>query len=100
MTGTFYERVWEYVREIPGGRVMTYGQVARKADSPRAAQAVGNAMKKAKDEGIDVPWWRVINAEGGISMDPPERQQELLEREGVTFDAQSRVDLQKYQWTG
>ena len=100
MAGTFYERVWEYVREVPGGRVMTYGQVAKAARSPGAAQSVGNAMKKAKDEGIDVPWQRVVKAGGVISSGAPAKQAELLRREGISFLSKNRVDLQKYQWTG
>ncbi len=101
MAGTFYERVWEYVREIPGGRVMTYGQVAKAARSPGAAQAVGNAMKKAKDEGMDVPWQRVVKADGRISARAPSSEQrERLREEGMVVSDDDRVDLNKHQWTG
>ena len=100
MAGTFYERVWEYVREVPRGRVMTYGQVAEAARSHGAAQSVGNAMRKAKDEGMDIPWQRVVKAGGVISSGAPARQAELLKREKVSFLSESRVDLQKHQWHG
>ena len=90
-------RLRDFVGSVPNGKVVTYGQVADGVGS--VAQAVGSWVKGLPED-TDVPWWRVVNAEGGISMDPPERQQLLLEGEGIAFDAQGQVDLQKHQWSG
>ncbi len=88
----------EVIGSIPPGRVLTYGQVADHVGS--AAQAVGSWIS-ALPEDTDVPWWRVINREGGISFKDPERpnwQQELLAEEGVSRGADGRIDLDKYGW--
>jgi methylated-DNA-protein-cysteine methyltransferase-like protein len=96
----FYRAVWAWVRKVPKGRVVTYGQVATYLGSPRAARAVGYAMFNVDDP--RVPWHRVINARGEISiggaLHRPELQRELLEAEGVAFDAEGRVDLKRYGW--
>ena len=97
----FYEAVYRLVRDIPRGRVMTYGQIAAVLGVPRAARAVGYAMH-ASGERADVPWQRVINHRGGISargeVERPLVQRILLEEEGVTFDASDRCDLRVYRW--
>lgn len=99
-TQNFYTAVYHLVRQIPRGRVMTYGQIAVILGHPRAARAVGYALKACK--GHDVPWQRVINAQGSISargeVVRPTRQRELLEREGVVFDARDTCDLKKLRW--
>src|SRR5262245_41928063 len=99
---------WEIARQVPPGKVTTYGRIAAMIPAPedvgeaeyRAAGArwVGGAMAACPD---DVPWQRVINAQGKIS----ERrgggsllQRQLLEQEGVIFDEHDRVDLKKYGW--
>ena len=103
----YYEQVWNLVRQIPPGKVATYGQVALmipppvgvdfdtyKAFSPRW---VGGAMAACPD---DVPWQRVINSQGKISIRPgAERQRQLLEEEEVEF-VKDKVDLKKYGWKG
>ena len=98
----FYRAVWALVRRVPAGRVVTYGQVATWLGSPRAARAVGYAMFNVQDE--SVPWQRVINAKGEISvgghLHRPELQRRLLEAEGVAFDAAGRVDLSRFGWAG
>lgn len=98
---TFYDRAWEFVRRVPRGRVVTYGQVAVALGAPRAARAAGYAMASLPAE-TDVPWWRVINAQGGISLKgrgaEADLQRSLLEHEGVVFDAEGRVDLRVYRW--
>ena len=94
----FEERVWDVVRAIPPGKVMTYGQVARGAGSPRAAQSVGSAMRKAKETGADVPWQRVVRAGGFISEGAPGSQGTLLKREGVSFTSEDRVNLRRHLW--
>jgi len=105
----FYEQVWNLVRQIPSGKVASYGQIALmipppmgvdfdsyKAFSPRW---VGGAMAACPD---DVPWQRVINSQGKISPRPggAEKQRLLLEQEGVEFDAKDRVDFKKHGWKG
>lgn len=94
----FEERVWDIVRAIPPGKVRTYGQVATEAGSPRAAQSVGNAMRKAKETGTDVPWQRVVRAGGFISDGAPGSQGTLLKREGVSFISEDRVNLRMHLW--
>ncbi len=103
----FYEQVWSLVRQVPRGKVVTYGQIAQmlpppaemdlptyKALSPRW---VGSAMAACPE---DVPWQRVINAQGKISDRPgAQRQRQLLEQEGVVF-VKDKVDLKVYQWRG
>ena len=103
----YYEQVWNLVRQIPRGKVASYGQIALmisppggvdfdsyKAFSPRW---VGGAMAACPD---DVPWQRVINSQGKISERPgAERQRELLEEEGVEF-VKDKVDFKKYGWKG
>ena len=103
----YYEQVWQLVRQIPRGKVASYGQIAMmipppvgvdfesyKAFSPRW---VGGAMAACPD---DVPWQRVINSQGKISERPgAERQRQLLEEEGIDF-VKDKVDLKKYGWRG
>jgi methylated-DNA-protein-cysteine methyltransferase-like protein len=98
---TRWERVYGVVRRIPRGRVATYGQVARLAGLGGNARLVGYALH-AIPEYSAVPWHRVINAKGEISL-PPEgggdlTQRLLLEREGVRFNARGRVDLEVFAW--
>ncbi|MBI2432020.1 MAG: MGMT family protein [Candidatus Hydrogenedentes bacterium] len=101
MPNTFYEAVYRIVRTIPKGRVMTYGQIATLLGQPRAARAVGYAMK-ASGRHDDVPWQRVINSRGSISakseVERPMLQRVLLEAEGVEFDATDTCDLKRYRW--
>ena len=97
----FFERVYELVRSIPPGKVCTYGQIAVMAGSPGAARQVGWAMA-GLPSGTDVPWHRVINAKGGISlrgrMDAADLQRLLLENEGIIFDENGQTDLRVFQY--
>ena len=97
---TLYTAVWSLTRTIPPGRVMTYGQIATLLGTPRAARAVGYAMFFCRDDSI--PWQRVINAKGEISLgghvDRPLLKRELLLAEGVAFDAAGRVNLKTHLW--
>jgi methylated-DNA-protein-cysteine methyltransferase-like protein len=98
---SFYERVYTFVEAVPPGRVVTYGQVALELGSPGAARAVGYALYFQTPE-RGVPWWRVINVRGAISFkgrgQAADRQRELLEGEGVVFDASDCVDLDVFRW--
>ncbi|MCC6145541.1 MAG: MGMT family protein [Candidatus Hydrogenedentes bacterium] len=95
----FYSAVHALVRNIPRGRVMTYGQIATILGCPRAARAVGYAMRASP---ADVPWHRVINGRGQISgrseVERPVLQRLLLEKEGVRFDKTETCDLDRYRW--
>lgn len=101
MTTSLFDRIYQVVRHIPPGQVATYGQVARQLEMAHAARTVGWALR-ALPEGSDVPWQRVINAQGAISLDPHGAaiQRALLESEGVVFDERGRVDLDVYGWPG
>jgi methylated-DNA-protein-cysteine methyltransferase-like protein len=103
----YYEQVWQLVRQVPHGKVVTYGQIAHMLPlpggvDPQAYKAfgprwVGEAMAACPG---DVPWQRVINSQGKISERPgAERQRQLLENEGVLF-VKDKVDLKLYQWRG
>ena len=93
-----YQKIYETVRQIPLGAVATYGDVAREAGLPGHARMVGYALSAVEAE--DVPWHRVINARGQISLTkgPAEEQRERLEAEGVTFDDRGRIDLSRFRW--
>jgi methylated-DNA-protein-cysteine methyltransferase related protein len=103
----FRINVWNIVRKIPAGKVATYGQIAALLPtSPEmsaqnfrafAPRWVGGAMANCPD---DVPWQRVINAQGKISLKGRDKfhQQELLEAEGVEFDQHQCVDLKRFGW--
>ena len=100
----FAQKVYEVVRMIPYGRVTTYSAVATLVFSPRAARAVGQALRAGLWSPDPVPWQRVINAQGRISfrgdLVRAELQQKLLEEEGVEFDDSDRVDLDRFGWWG
>ena len=89
------------VLRIPRGRVATYGQVAALAGLPGRARQVGYALHALPD-GSDVPWQRVINAQGRVSprADPgsDQVQRAMLEHEGVDFGDDGRIDLGRYRW--
>jgi methylated-DNA-protein-cysteine methyltransferase-like protein len=94
-----YEIIWRAVGRIPFGRVATYGQIARIAVLDGHSRLVGYALHALPDS-HSVPWHRVINAKGRISLIGPTArlQRRLLEGEGVRFSASRRVDLREFQW--
>lgn len=99
MEYSLYEHFYDLIRQIPKGKVATYGDIARMAEC-RSARAVGFALNQLPDNS-DVPWQRVINSQGKVS---PRRNSEghliqkiILEEEGVVFE-KSVVDLKKYRW--
>jgi methylated-DNA-protein-cysteine methyltransferase related protein len=106
----FNALVWEITRQIPTGKVCTYGQIAGMIPPPTGMNQhdydafgprwVGGAMAACP---ADVPWQRVINSQGKISLRKgggQEVQRGLLEGEGVVFDDRGRVDLSQYRWEG
>jgi methylated-DNA-protein-cysteine methyltransferase-like protein len=96
----YRERVYEIVRKIPLGRVMTYGQIAYILGEGYTPRTVGFVMHSADEN--KTPWHRVINSQGRCSTGrlvlPSDKQQRLLEREGVKFDASGRCDLETFIW--
>lgn len=96
---TYRERVYTFVRQIPAGKVMTYGQLAIILGEGYTARTVGYVMHGAD---VGVPWQRVINSQGKCSTGrltiPLNLQQELLEAEGVVFDERGKCDMSKFQW--
>jgi methylated-DNA-protein-cysteine methyltransferase related protein len=98
---SFSSRVGATVRRIPYGRVSAYGEIAALMGTPRAARGVGHALS-ALPHGSDIPWWRVVNARGEISIGHHARflQRMLLEQEGVRFGPGGRIDMSRYGWKG
>ena len=103
----YYEQVWHLVCQVPQGKVVTYGQIAQMLPPPVGVEPqeykafgsrwVGSAMAACPH---DVPWQRVINAQGKISQRPgADRQRHLLEAEGILF-VKDKVALKVYQWHG
>lgn len=105
---SFYEQVYDVVRQIPRGKVTSYGRVAQMLGRPNAARAVGYALSALKDEPADkranVPWHRVINSQGRITISNREHtaedQAHLLRAEGVMVSEDLRVNLNRYLWSG
>jgi methylated-DNA-protein-cysteine methyltransferase related protein len=98
-----YESIYAQVKRIPEGKVATYGQIAELLGLYGQARLVGYALFRAAAPDSDVPWQRVINAKGTISQSPLRQgndtlQRILLEQEGIIFDVQEHIDLQRYQW--
>lgn len=97
-----FEAIYDLVRQIPRGKVATYGQISHYVggSTPRI---VGYAMAGVKP-GPDIPWQRVINARGEISPhrggEGSGRQREILEDEGIEFDLKDRIDLKEFGWRG
>ncbi len=100
---TFGEKVIEIIKQVPYGRVTTYGTVATLAGLPRGARLVGGILMH-NSEKCNLPWQRVINREGFLSIKnmnyPKPLQKALLEQEGVDVSPEFIVDLKKYGWFG
>jgi len=97
---TFTDRVIDVIKKIPRGRVLTYGRVALMAGSPTRARQVGYILHRSSDQ-HKLPWHRVVNSQGKISMVDPVAygiQKELLEAEGVVFIKEDKIDLKAYLW--
>ena len=94
-----FPRVYDIVRQVPRGRVTTYGDVAQLVGQGCDARLVGYAMANCPD---DVPWQRVINAQGKISLqgEAAQKQRLRLAAEGIVFDARGKIDLKRFRWNG
>lgn len=101
MASGFFQQVWRLVSLIPEGRVASYGQIATMLGNPRAARTVGWAMHSCPAE-LDLPWHRVINSRGEISLNAEyacgKLQLQLLEAEGIHIGNNGVIDIQKYGW--
>lgn len=95
-TDSFFAQVYDIVAQIPAGRVISYGQVASLLGNPRAARSVGWALSACPE---DLPWQRVVMADGTITGGPwAELRRELLVKEGVAFLPDGRVDMKTCRW--
>ncbi|MBU9728492.1 MGMT family protein [Diplocloster modestus] len=101
MASELTKHIYQIVQDIPYGKVATYGQIARLAGNPRAARAVGFAMRNVPD-GLCLPCHRVIFQDGslctGFAFGDPQIQYQMLKKEGITFDAQGRVRLDRHRY--
>ncbi len=97
----YRKRVYEIVRGIPAGKVMTYGQIAEILGEGYTPRTIGYVMHAADTE--NVPWQRVINVQGSCSTGkmtlPVNLQQKMLEDEGIIFNEKGRCDLNIYRWS-
>ena len=94
----FTKNIIGIVQNIPSGKVMTYGQIAREAGNPRAARQVARLLHSLSDK-YKLPWHRVINSKGEISLSGEgfESQKWLLEQEGIQFSCTNKINLTVYQ---
>jgi len=98
----FTQKVIEIIKSIPEGKVCTYGIIALMAGQPNGARQVTRIIHSMSRK-YDLPWYRIINAKGLISLPKSrgyEEQKALLQSEGVRFDEKDRIDLKKYIWMG
>ena len=100
---TSYDRIYEIVKLIPKGQVATYGQIAELANLAGKARVVGYALYRVDMQVLDIPWQRVVNAKGKVSLSPLRfgtdyLQRSLLENEGIIFNGKDQIDLRRYLW--
>jgi methylated-DNA-protein-cysteine methyltransferase-like protein len=98
---SFFQQVYEIVKNIPPGFVMSYGQIALLLGHPRGSRLVGWAMHTCP---APLPWHRVIKKSGEVPLSnpfhPESAQRNLLQKEGISFLASGRVDMKKHQYQG
>jgi len=100
MTSNFTQDVIKIIQNIPVGKVLTYGRIAKLAGNPRAARQVSWLLHSSTKK-YNLPWHRVINSQGKIvlkSQDGKDYQKILLEKEGIEFAENNKIDLKKYLW--
>ena len=94
----FFKQVYEIVKQIPYGKVISYGEIAKLLGRPRAAREVGRAMRFCPE---DLPWQRVVMADGSIAGgNYAEMRKAILESEDVSFLPDGRVDMKSHRWLG
>lgn len=98
-----YSRIYNVVRQIPEGKVATYGQIADLANLYGKARLVGYALYQVAPDHPDIPWHRVVNAKGEVSHSVNRQgsdylQRSLLEAEGIEFNPGGKIDLKRYRW--
>lgn len=95
----FLSHIFTVIYRIPKGKVSTYGEIAKMAGYPGYARHVGKALGNLP-EGSKLPWFRVINSKGEISLTGPdwERQREHLVAEGIAVSSTGKISLKKYKW--
>jgi methylated-DNA-protein-cysteine methyltransferase related protein len=100
----FYEQVYAVVGRIPPGKVTSYGRIAHMLGRPNAARAVGYALSSLKDKEHQVPWQRVVNSQGRITIvnreHTAQHQADLLRAEGVTVSENLSINLEHHLWQG
>jgi methylated-DNA-protein-cysteine methyltransferase related protein len=99
----FKEKVIEIIRLVPRGKVVSYGQVAAYAGVPRAAREVGWILNGSENQHIDLPWWRVVNNKGYLSIrgsneNDKSLQKKLLEAEGIIVSDGFEMDMEQYRY--
>ena len=102
MAAAFHDDVYAIVRQVPAGHVITYGTIARVLGEPHKARQVGWALAATPLEAPPIPAHRVVNARGDIPGGHASRRYRVhrtkLEAEGVVFDQDGRIDLERYLW--
>jgi methylated-DNA-protein-cysteine methyltransferase-like protein len=97
---SFTENIINVIKNIPKGKVLTYGFIAKLAGNPRAARQVSWVLHSSSKK-YNLPWHRVISSNGKLSMtsfEDKQHQKKLLELEGVKFLSEFKIDLKKYLW--
>ena len=99
MYSDFTLDIIKIIKNVPSGKVLTYGLVAKLAGNPRGARQVSRILYSLTKK-FNLPWHRIINSKGEISLkfEGGEQQRMLLEREGVEFSTNQKIDLKKYLW--
>lgn len=93
-------RIYEVVSAVPSGKVSTYGDIATIVGGGIDAWTIGQALNQVpKDHEQEIPWQRIVNAQGGISTKGL-LQRKLLEDEGVEFNDQGKIELRRFRWSG
>ena len=100
MSESFSQRVINLIKDVPAGKVATYGQIATYAGNPRASRQVAWILHSSSRK-ANLPWHRIINSKGRISLPRNsgyELQKELLENEGVVFSKNDKIDFEQFLW--
>jgi methylated-DNA-protein-cysteine methyltransferase-like protein len=101
---TFRADVYSIVRQIPAGKVLNYGVVAELIGRPRSARQVGYALRSLGLNESNIPWWRVVNKNGYLSIDHGDGgyekivQRQLLEDEGIVVNEDNTLNMSLYFW--